>query len=207
MGKRVYDWAAVQQYHDQGHNFVECCRHFGFSHTAWVKAMRRGDLVARPRDGAQRRTSRNPIFGDRRRIYDWGEVQRYYDEGNRYSQCQAKFGFCSASWYKACQRGELTPRPLGMPIERLLEHGRSRRTVKIRLLKEGLLKNVCAICGLTEWCGAAITLHIDHINGVKGDHRLENLRMLCPNCHSQTETYSGRNIKKRRRLQGPGTVV
>jgi 5-methylcytosine-specific restriction endonuclease McrA len=39
-------------------------------------------------------------------------------------------------------------------------------------------------------------MHLDHINGVRDDHRLENLRMLCPNCHSQTPTYGGRNAKR-----------
>jgi 5-methylcytosine-specific restriction endonuclease McrA len=49
--------------------------------------------------------------------------------------------------------------------------------------------------------------HIDHINGVRDDHRLENLRMLCPNCHSQTSTYGGRDVKRRRRLQEPPTLM
>lgn len=53
----------------------------------------------------------------------------------------------------------------------------------------------------------AAGMHIDHINGIGNDHRLENLHMLCPNCHSQTETYAGRNAKRRRRLQDPGSAV
>ena len=40
-------------------------------------------------------------------------------------------------------------------------------------------------------------LQLDHINGINTDHRLENLRLLCPNCHSQTPTYCGVNVKKK----------
>ncbi len=47
-----------------------------------------------------------------------------------------------------------------------------------------------------------LSMHLDHVNGVRNDNRLENLRMLCPNCHSQTPTYGGRNAKLRR-LQEP----
>ncbi|MDQ2865095.1 MAG: hypothetical protein M3R51_02605 [Candidatus Eremiobacteraeota bacterium] len=50
-------------------------------------------------------------------------------------------------------------------------------------------------------------MHLDHINGVRVDHRLENLRMLCPNCHSQTETYGAKNLKYRRRLQDTMATV
>ncbi|HUQ05326.1 MAG TPA: HNH endonuclease signature motif containing protein [Kofleriaceae bacterium] len=50
----------------------------------------------------------------------------------------------------------------------------------------------CALCGISEWCGKSLVLHVDHINGVHNDQRLENLRLLCPNCHSQTDTYCNR---------------
>ena len=65
--------------------------------------------------------------------------------------------------------------------------------LKIRLVKEGLLKYRCNICSLTDWLGSKISLQLDHINGNDRDHRIENLRLLCPNCHSQTSNYAGRN--------------
>lgn len=64
-----------------------------------------------------------------------------------------------------------------------------------RLLRRGW-ENKCSRCGVVEWCGEELRLHVDHINGKHYDHRLENLRLLCPNCHSQTKTYGGRNIAK-----------
>lgn len=74
--------------------------------------------------------------------------------------------------------------------------------LKIKLLKEGLKKNVCEECGQTElWNGKHLVMHLDHINGKSDDHRLENLKMLCPNCHSQTETYAGKNKANERRLK------
>lgn len=55
----------------------------------------------------------------------------------------------------------------------------------------------CACCGNTgEWNGRPLVLQLDHINGDNCDNRLENLRFLCPNCHSQTDTFAGRNCKK-----------
>jgi len=65
--------------------------------------------------------------------------------------------------------------------------------VKRYLLKEGIKENKCERCGLFEWMNAPISCHLDHINGDSHDHRLENLRILCPNCHSQTETYCGKS--------------
>jgi len=68
--------------------------------------------------------------------------------------------------------------------------------LKVRLVREGLLEYKCAKCGITEWQGEPISLQLDHKNGINNDHRLENLRFLCPNCHSQTATYAGRNKER-----------
>jgi hypothetical protein len=65
--------------------------------------------------------------------------------------------------------------------------------LKRRLLREGILEYKCYLRGLTEWNNRPITLQLDHINGIHLDHRIQNLRLLCPNCHSQTETFAGRN--------------
>jgi Zn finger protein HypA/HybF involved in hydrogenase expression len=67
---------------------------------------------------------------------------------------------------------------------------------KQRIIEAGLLKNKCAKCSIENlWQGMPVILHIDHINGDNFDHRIENLRLLCPNCHSQTPTYCAKNKK------------
>ena len=66
----------------------------------------------------------------------------------------------------------------------------SRQHLKRRLIKNNIIKYKCAECGLKDnWQGKPITLVLDHINGVNDDHRLENLRFLCPNCNSQQKTF------------------
>lgn len=72
-----------------------------------------------------------------------------------------------------------------------------RRGIKRRLFAEGLKEEKCEMCGITDWHGVKIGLELDHINGNSSDHRLENLRILCPNCHATTHTYRGKNKKPR----------
>lgn len=66
-------------------------------------------------------------------------------------------------------------------------------SLKNRLVKEKRLEYKCAKCGLTEWLNQPISLQLHHKNGIHNDHRIENLEFLCPNCHSLTDTYSGKN--------------
>lgn len=74
----------------------------------------------------------------------------------------------------------------------------NRAMIKKRCFRLGLLEDRCYICELqTLWNGKPITLHLDHINGVYNDNRIDNLRLLCPNCHSQTTTYAGRKQRFR----------
>jgi hypothetical protein len=65
--------------------------------------------------------------------------------------------------------------------------------LKHKLIKHGYKKNKCEICGIECWNNKLLSFELDHINGNSRDHRLENLRIVCPNCHSQTETFKGRN--------------
>lgn len=68
--------------------------------------------------------------------------------------------------------------------------------LRLRLIKEGYKEHKCEICGRKEWEGQPIPIQLDHINGDNRDNRLENLRIICPNCHSQTKTFAGRNKGK-----------
>lgn len=72
-----------------------------------------------------------------------------------------------------------------------------KSNIRKRVLGEGLLEEKCVECGsLPEWRGKPMALHLDHKNGNSNDHRLENLRFLCPNCHQQTETWGPARLKK-----------
>lgn len=71
-----------------------------------------------------------------------------------------------------------------------------RKDLKRKIIKEGILEYKCSMCGISEWMNKPLSLQLDHINGINNDNRLENLRFLCPNCHTQTPTWGSkkRNI-------------
>lgn len=74
-------------------------------------------------------------------------------------------------------------------------HFRLKTGHKAWLIDDGHLTEECADCGIgPEWNGKPLTLQLDHINGDSRDHRVENLQLLCPNCHTQTDTFAGRNL-------------
>ena len=194
MGKAIYDWSEIQRFYDAGASEAETRKHFRLFPATFSKAVKYGRLILRPEDANRLRV------GPGNSKYDWAAIQRYHDAGYGFRACKARFGFWSQAWYKAIERGELrarrtAPGPQLRPVEDVL-HSRSRLTIKRNLLKLGILENRCEECDLSEWRGKPLSIQIDHRNGIRDDHRLENLRMLCPNCHSQTETFAARNGRK-----------
>lgn len=80
------------------------------------------------------------------------------------------------------------------PVRDYLVDGSLIRTSRLRerLIQEGYFEHQCSRCRGRTWLGEPIPLELDHINGSNEDNRLENLRLLCPNCHAQTPTYCRR---------------
>jgi hypothetical protein len=86
-----------------------------------------------------------------------------------------------------------------LPLEEILieDSNYDSSKLKKRLIEAGLKEDRCEECGIgNEWNGKPLTLQVHHINGNHRDNRIGNLQILCPNCHSQTENYGSKNIKK-----------
>jgi hypothetical protein len=87
----------------------------------------------------------------------------------------------------------------GLVKKDLLVNGRprSRNHLKGRLFASGLKENKCEDCGIFMWQGKPLSMALHHINGNKHDNRLENLALLCPNCHSQTPNFGVKNVARK----------
>lgn len=93
-------------------------------------------------------------------------------------------------------KGYKKPSPLKIPVQDILNglHPQYQtRKLRIRLLHEGYKANQCEVCKLSNWFGREIIIELHHIDGNPQNHSLNNLQMLCPNCHSQTDNFRGKN--------------
>ncbi len=80
-------------------------------------------------------------------------------------------------------------------VKKLHPHYQSFK-LKLRLIQEGIKDNKCESCGIKEWRNKPLSMELHHKDGDRCNHLLENLLLLCPNCHSQTETFRAKNRKK-----------
>lgn len=157
--------------------------------------------------------------------YSKEELQELYDNSSSYTEVLNKIGLSgsgSSSRTKLYER----EKELGLSTDKLYENRENSRkkqlgkisndssngteqiltrnskfrtrTARRRILRDNLIEYQCSICSNTgEWQGKELSLQLDHINGDNTDNRVENLRFLCPNCHTQTETYGPKKLKKK----------
>ena len=151
--------------------------------------------------------------------YSEADARRAVDQSRSYAETLRKLGMChgggsqailkkwlaiwgiSTSHFDpyAAQRGPRRDRPRQALAEIMREGSRYHRGhLKQRLYDEGVKQRRCELCGQgEEWRGRRMALILDHVNGVRDDNRLENLRIVCPNCAATLSTHCG----KKNRLQ------
>lgn len=186
----IVDWAAVEAMRDAGQTVEFIRSSLSISTPMWRLALR---------DGLIRDRGRVKSPGRPKRVIDWPAVQSHYDDGHSVFETRTHFRLCSSTWSYAVKRGDIQvryTRPLKLTLDNLARCP-SRGDVRRFILRNQVFEYRCVKCGVSEWQGNPINLELDHINGVNTDHRLDNLRWLCPNCHSQTPTYAFRNRANR----------
>ena len=131
-----------------------------------------------------------------KRIHDWYEIQILYDTGISTKTLKEQYGISYHAIERAIKRGDFIRRSRTEANSRPIDTIKKRETIKYRILREGLIPYICSECGqLPEHNGKPLVLQLHHKDGINNNHDIDNLTFLCPNCHTQTETYAGKNKK------------
>lgn len=151
------------------------------------------------------------------------EIQKILNESSSFVEVLEKLGLCGHSGNHRTLKERIKIDNLNIEILRMRRTEKIRQVsinkkipisqimienstygtnhLKTRLIKENILIYKCEKCGNEgDWMGEKLVLQLEHKNGKPKDHRLANLCFLCPNCHSQTETYSGKNRSMKKNL-------
>jgi 5-methylcytosine-specific restriction endonuclease McrA len=161
--RRTYDWKTVQEFYDEGNTLRDTSQRFGMHVSSVTAAASRGEF----------------------------DLRTHCPERRRRLQETRK-----AALLRGERRGRQQAIPEILCEDSLVSTGTARKVIlRNNLIPYRCDGDGCPVGASTTslWCGNPLSLHLDHKNGIRNDHRLENLRWLCPNCHSQTETYCGRN--------------
>jgi len=129
------------------------------------------------------------------------QIKFCYEKHKHLGKMAAELEIPTVQVWRLCKKLDLDfviggNRTKKVPLEEILEglHPYFQTgKVKKKLLQEKVFDYKCVECGISDWNGKQIVLHLDHIDGNSSNHIKSNLRFLCPNCHSQTDTWCGKN--------------
>ena len=129
------------------------------------------------------------------------EILQKYNEGKTLHQASAELKMSVVTIWRRAKKLNISWSDIKresnskIPLEDILEGKYPEyQTFKLknRLIQSGVKENRCEICGIKDWNGKPLNMQLDHIDGIPSNHTLSNLRMVCPNCHSQTDTWCGK---------------
>jgi len=124
----------------------------------------------------------------------------YHNRGNNYRTLKRRIEEegIDDSHIRNKPRNYMAVKKTRIPLEKILVRNGvpyNNARLRNRLIAHNFLNNICSICGIgPEWNGQDLTLQLDHIDGDHRNNLLQNLRLLCPNCHSQTPTFAGKKL-------------